>query len=126
MNLCLIGTDAVVYKRRSQVPRVLRDAITVQYGNVPTNAESDMVAVTFPSDSRLTTPLKAGETPLERLEEVAADRFSDIRVSIIQCKTNWNDNAQIPLLGDMIYRGEFDEAKTNIVVVLRGLCHYGH
>ena len=29
--------------------------------------------------------------------------FQEIEVHVIQCKTNWNDNAQIPMLWDMIY-----------------------
>ena len=29
--------------------------------------------------------------------------FSEIEIHIIQCKTNWNDNAQIPMLWDAVY-----------------------
>ncbi|MGO4268888.1 hypothetical protein AB4Z22_03420, partial [Paenibacillus sp. TAF58] len=29
--------------------------------------------------------------------------FTDCEIGVIQCKTNWNDNAQIPMLWDMIY-----------------------
>ncbi len=29
--------------------------------------------------------------------------FAEIEIHIIQCKTNWNDNAQIPMLWDMVY-----------------------
>jgi hypothetical protein len=29
--------------------------------------------------------------------------FDSLEIGVIQCKTNWNDNAQIPMLWDMIY-----------------------
>ena len=29
--------------------------------------------------------------------------FNEYEIGIIQCKTNWNDNAQTPMLWDMVY-----------------------
>ena len=97
LNLCLIGTTAVVYKRRSDVPEAVRDGLAVSYGNVTTNSESDLVAVTYPTGVRVSE--KGDDLP-----SVAEHAFGELRVSVIQCKTNWNDNAQIPMLWDMVYR----------------------
>ena len=37
---------------------------------------------------------------MNRLCEI---HFSNIEIAIIQCKTNWNDNSQIPMLWDIVY-----------------------
>jgi hypothetical protein len=37
------------------------------------------------------------------LDLIADRRFEDLFVTVIQCKTNWNENAQIPMLWDMVY-----------------------
>lgn len=54
----------------------------------------------------------------EVLNALVARDFSEIEIHIIQCKTNWNDNAQIPMLWDMIYSA--DNFKTNISVGREG------
>lgn len=107
LNLALIGTNTIVFKKRSQVPVTLQKALTISYGTVPANTESDMVAVTLPeAEPWLDMPLAHRETPMQRLGTVAEKRFRDVSVTVVQCKTNWNDNAQIPMLWDMIYHTE--------------------
>lgn len=104
LNLCLIGSNAVVFKKNSHIPSRVLDAVRVSYGNVAANTESDLIAVTFPDDpSELDKPLAKREPILNRLEEIIHSRLNETRVTIVQCKTNWNDNAQIPMLWDMIY-----------------------
>jgi hypothetical protein len=41
--------------------------------------------------------------------------FSEFGLGIIQCKTNWNDSAQIPMLWDMVYSSD-GFGKRNITV----------
>jgi len=116
LNLALIGTDAVVIKKASQVPLRVRQALTVKYHTVRANTESDLVAVSFPEYTpQLHSPLRGKESALDRCSRCAHDRLNDLFVTVIQCKTNWNDNAQIPMLWDMIYKAQFSEA-SNIVV----------
>lgn len=104
LNLCLIGSNAVVFKKRSTVPLAVQEALTIMYRNVPANTESDLVCVTFPEESPLLSlPLLKKETVWDRLSQVAHNQFTDLRISVVQCKTNWNDNAQIPMLWDMLY-----------------------
>lgn len=113
LNLCLIGTNSVVIKKNSMIPLIIRHAMTVTYGNVPANTESDLICLTAPDDELLDiekNPLQRGETVLKRFEGLIDKHFNNVQVSVIQCKTNWNDNAQIPMLWDMIYNvDEFED-----------------
>ena len=49
LNLCLIGRRTFVIKHHnSLIPDPVKKAITVNYGNFPSNTESDLIAITFP------------------------------------------------------------------------------
>lgn len=109
MNLCQIGSRSVTIKfTKELIPQCLIDAITVMYGNFPSNTESDLMTIIFPDIDEVRNILP--NTSIEHFEEfklnldqIVQTNFNDIRLGIIQCKTNWNDNAQIPMLWDMIY-----------------------
>lgn len=118
INLCSIGSRTVAIRKMSLVPKPIQDAITVNYGNFACNTESDITVITFPnlndyiSDIRNLTAVDNGETiPAIRRNKlnsrfsdfICARDFDQIEIGVIQCKTNWNDNAQIPMLWDMIY-----------------------
>lgn len=123
LNLALVGTSAIVIKKASQVPKPVREGLTVKYHQVIANTESDLVAVTFPeNDPLLDADLRKRESPFDRLSLVAEARFHELRVAVVQCKTNWNDNAQIPMLWDMIYKAKFDEdTKVSVGIENRAL-----
>jgi len=119
VNLCAVGSRIVAVKKMSLVPMPIRDAITVNYGNFACNTESDITILIFPDQpsynqdvnsivvrdgAQVAVPL----TAKGRLSSLAMDQlfdrdFAQFEVGIIQCKTNWNDNAQVPMLWDMIY-----------------------
>lgn len=121
LNLCLIGRRTVVIKHSKKlIPDPISDAITVKYNTFPSNTESDLIAITFPNkceyiddkdlinirDSTGTVILlKKGKkfNYKEVINALSSRDFSDLEIHIIQCKTNWNDNAQIPMLWDMVY-----------------------
>lgn len=123
LNLCNIGRNTVVIKHNKDlIPTPISDAITVKYGTFPSNTESDLIAITFPdkaeySAEKDTLTIKNnsnGIIPthiaksqkynlLPILNALVSRDFSDIEIHIIQCKTNWNDNAQIPMLWDAVY-----------------------
>lgn len=99
LNLCLVGTNTIVIKqKKSLVPAVVSDSLTVMYGNFPSNTEADLVGITFPI-----TDATENSEDIDDWNEVCRNGFEDLEVCVIQCKTNWNDNAQIPMLWDMIY-----------------------
>jgi hypothetical protein len=106
LNLCLVGTTAVVVKRRKLLAGPITKAISIKYGNVSVNSESDLIAATFPKESPFTGPLGATiEASTRTIDEaLRAGALSRTAITIIQCKTNWNDNAQVPMLWDLVYR----------------------
>lgn len=105
LNLCLLGSNTVVIKsKRKHIPSPISDCITVMYGSSPSNTESDLLAITFPDDPFLSRSFDGSFSALmEELETIVTTKFSDTELTVIQCKTNWNDNAQIPMLWDLIY-----------------------
>jgi len=121
LNLCLIGRRTVVIKHnRSLIPNPVSDAITVNYNNFSSNTESDLIAITFPDkreydiareelsitdENGILVPLFIGArfNFKQILDALCHKDFADIEIHVIQCKTNWNDNAQIPMLWDMVY-----------------------
>lgn len=119
VNLCTVGSRIVAFRKMSLVPQPIQDAITVNYGNFACNTESDITIVIFPNlpeynnDLNVINALGADNNPIpiakkgrfniELLNYLAVRDFHLCEIGIIQCKTNWNDNAQIPMLWDMIY-----------------------
>ncbi len=138
LNLCLIGRRTVVIKHnRELIPQPISDAITVNYHNFVSNTESDLIAITFPNrqeysinkdtirildENGLPVSLRVGRNNrynlLPVLNALCHRDFSDLEIHIIQCKTNWNDNAQIPMLWDMIYSAT--QFRTNVTVGKNG------
>lgn len=98
LNLVFWGTDVVVIRpNRQTLPKTLKDAITVSISNYNTNTESDLIAFSVKS-----LPNNAN-VDLRQIDLILANAPLDVDVTVIQCKTNWNDNAQIPMLWDLIY-----------------------
>lgn len=121
LNICLIDRRTFVLKHNKDLtPSPIKDAITVNYGNFRSNTESDLIAITFPDKAEYTidkeqilikdihgnsVDISKGKKYnfLPILDALVARDFDDIEIHIIQCKTNWNDNAQIPMLWDAVY-----------------------
>lgn len=120
LNLCFIGSRAVAIRKASDVPLPLREAITVNYGNFRSNTESDIIVVIFPAevdfeqniynlsiDDSKGNPIPTTKSGIFNLlpiaHRLAEIHFHKFELGIIQCKTNWNDNAQIPMLWSMVY-----------------------
>ena len=122
LNLCLIGTRTVVIKHSKKlIPTPVAHAITVSYDNFKSTTESDLVAITFPNEPMFTCNLEQLDNYLPTnisvfkrggsfnynkvIDKLTELHFNKLNMCVIQCKTNWNDNAQIPMLWDMIYSG---------------------
>ncbi|MEO5775762.1 MAG: hypothetical protein ABIQ27_02595 [Flavobacterium sp.] len=119
INLCTVGSRIVAIKKMSLVPKPIQDAITVNYGNFACNTESDITIIIFPDINeynidvnqlnvtdnngvQIPTIIRNKFNP--NLTNILTERdFHLFEIGVIQCKTNWNDNAQIPMLWDMIY-----------------------
>lgn len=125
LNLCLVGRRTVVIKHNKNfLPRPVSDAFTVNYNNFKSNSESDLIGITFPDRpdykisrwdisvrdaNGLDVPTKVEFRRVHRynlipvLDALTYRDFGELEIHIIQSKTNWNDNAQIPMLWDAIY-----------------------
>ena len=121
LNLCLIGRRTFVIKHNKDlIPSAVSNAVTVNYGTFKSNTESDLIAITFPdkddylmdkdmidvndvNGNKIKTYSKGHFCFLPIINALTARDFDEIEIHIIQCKTNWNDNAQIPMLWDAIY-----------------------
>ncbi len=100
LNLVMIGSRAVVIKQnRRLIPEAFLNAMTVVYGNSPTNTESDLSGLVFPDQF----PLDGHAYDADVFSGYVSKNIGEFSLHNIQCKTNWNDNAQIPMLWDMIY-----------------------
>jgi hypothetical protein len=98
LNLIFWNTPIFVARQnKSFVPPVINDSICVTISNTQTNTESDIVIFSVPEVDQL-----EGNS-LKDLNEHLTQRIGDAELCVLQCKTNWNDNAQIPMLWDMIY-----------------------
>jgi len=123
INLGLIGTRTIVLKhKKAFVPPVVAEALTVWYEGFSSNTESDLIAITFPDENEACYNAEylqkfngksfninelnseiSHSFNLNEIDRFIRDNFSKIKINVIQCKTNWNDNAQIPMAWDMIY-----------------------
>lgn len=105
LNLCLIGTNVVVIKSNiALLPSFVRDAIAVKYNNFKSNTEADLIYIAFP-DVEKWPNMEERESFSKYFDRILSEAFSlrNISIGVIQTKTNWNDNAQIPMLWDMVY-----------------------
>jgi len=97
-NLIFWGTNVIATKQhKSFIPSVLYDSFCVTIANHRTNTESDIVVYSIPDIGNIQN-LK-----LNDIDRLIRNNIQDVDTSIVQCKTNWNDNAQIPMLWDLIY-----------------------
>lgn len=107
-NLCTAGTRVVAVKKKSMIPSPIKDSFTVNYSSFACSSESDITVIVFPDNPVFTDDNpslygRTGKINKKALDELVDAKFTEFSVGIIQCKTNWNDNAQIPMLWDMIY-----------------------
>lgn len=101
LNFVCYGTDLIASKRTTaNTPSVITDAISVTLHGYSTTTESDLVIYSVPEvDSYADRPLTIAD-----INRAVENDTNECAVAIVQCKTNWNDNAQIPMLWDLIYR----------------------
>jgi hypothetical protein len=111
LNLVFSGTSAVAMRQsKKTVPAVLLDATAVSYGTIQTNTESDLCVVVYP------TGFGVPEVPggyKAALDQAVAGIVGQVELGVVQCKTSWADNAQVPMLWDMVYRASFGSG-TNV------------
>lgn len=131
INLCTAQSRVVAIKKTSSLPSPVKDSITVNYQNYACSSESDITVIVFPDDPRFTDENPGlynnrGNINKDALDELVGNTFTRFEVGIIQCKTNWNDNAQIPMLWDMIYTaGRFRGRQISVGINNYSIQHLG-
>jgi hypothetical protein len=131
LNLCMIGSRAVAIRKTNGLPKNIRNAISVNYGNFKSNTEADITVIVFPdkeefkkdikeiSNSEISTKKKSIKNlnklnALDIINHLTDIHFDNFEIGIIQCKTNWNENAQIPMLWSMVYEANFTGTSISI------------
>ena len=110
LNLIFWNTNVVVMRpRRSLVPPVVADAMAVKVKGVTTSKETDVIVIEVPQTSN--------ELELDRdsINSVISANPELTSIGVVQCKTNWNDNAQIPMLWNIVYSAQNLQVQNVIV-----------
>ena len=99
LNLIFWNTNVVAVRQNINfIPEVIKNILTVNFGNNKTNSESDIILFSIPNYE------KFFYSGLDNINYYLSNNLSKVDLLVLQCKTNWNDNAQIPMLWDAIYR----------------------
>jgi hypothetical protein len=102
LNACLAGTHAVCVRGAPLCPQPIKDSLSICFENSVLRSEPDVLL--FSSTALALAPReKSRSNMLAAANQIVGDEFGSIGVINMQCKTNWNDNAQIPMLWNMLY-----------------------
>jgi hypothetical protein len=100
MNACLVGTRGIALLAPF-APYPLRDAMTINLGSKKVRSEPDMLLLDFPVDA--VSPGGKKEALRKAISDLTKNHRSEMGVCNLQCKTNWNDNAQTVMLWSIVY-----------------------
>lgn len=129
LNYCLVNTRTVVFTGATNFDAI-KTAVT--FNDMDSTSEVDLLAITFADVPEFTTDIDSvrhdlqitypatGTVPTqlefihnkrlgkksftERLTNyLICENYSEMGVHVIQCKTNWNDIVQTPMLWSLVY-----------------------
>jgi len=132
VNLCLAGTHAVCVRGAKHAPSPVKDSLTILHESTILRSEPDVIIFSGKGLSALPRESSLNKAH-EAINQWCASNYSSLGVVNIQCKTNWNDNAQIPMLWNMLY----NQARKGAIIPngfsigksgysLMNLCHFGY
>jgi len=102
LNLCLLGTNSVAVRGAPLCPSPIKDALSVCFENTILRSEPDVLVLS--SNALMQASAVSNKSKmLKAASDLLEDNFKELGVVNFQCKTNWNDNAQIPMLWNMLY-----------------------
>jgi hypothetical protein len=114
LNLVFWDTNVVALRPSKRIlPSVVADATSVKVKGVITSKEADVLVVEVPKQASST------ELGRDSIDLAIRANPSAASVGIVQCKTNWNDNAQIPMLWNIVYSAQNLQV-SNVVVGSNG------
>jgi hypothetical protein len=103
MNVCLTGTNCVCLRGNAFMPEPIKQALQVSFSNKVLRSESDVAILALPGAPEASVDSSKVSVLKGKLEEYCENNYHNLGLINIQCKTNWNDNAQIPMLWNMLY-----------------------
>jgi hypothetical protein len=114
LNLLFWDTNVVALRpSKKLLPSVVADAMAVKVKGVITSKETDVIVIEVPeSNSSIDLDMKA-------IDQTIRSNPQGASVGVVQCKTNWNDNAQIPMLWNIVYAAQNLQVQ-NVVVGSNG------
>lgn len=116
LNLVFHGTNVIAARRNiNHIPKGVLNALSVTISNHSTNSESDIIVFSIPDVGNLK------QLSLTQIDELISSNQMESELSVVQCKTNWNDNSQIPMLWDLIYNSTGKNRVTNVSVGINGV-----
>ena len=116
LNLIYWETPVIITRTNKRfVPQCIRDVLAVTIANNQTNTESDIVVFNVPDYDLL----NSSTVSIQAFDDHLSKRLKKVDLLNLQCKTNWNDNSQIPMLWDMIYNSQSNLA--NVAVGRNGV-----
>jgi hypothetical protein len=116
LNLIFFGTPVIAARRKKAfIPQTILNALSVTIGNNTTNSESDIIVFSVPEVGSLR------RLKLNDIDELISQFSTQVYLSVVQCKTNWNDNSQIPMLWDLIYNATGGNRIPNVSVGIKGV-----
>jgi hypothetical protein len=116
LNICLCGTTAVAFKgNKNLTPEGLDKALTVKYQGYRLRSEADLLLVYLEKEA-FNVEIDTSISPITSFNKIVTENFKEARVINIQCKTNWNDTAQVPMLWNLVYSPDFKHVSVKIGV----------
>jgi len=92
----------VAVRGAPRCPSPVKDALSVCFENSVLRSEPDVILIS--SEALAHSPAQnSRKEMLKTINSTIEDTYSKTGVVNFQCKTNWNDNAQIPMLWNMLY-----------------------
>ena len=105
LNLCLINTRAIVFKKKNEYfSKKILNAVTVDIKGNQIQSESDLVGMVIPEGLSFDIEEHHSEKKfLELFREFTDDNYQNFELCAIQCKTNFADDVERPLLYQILY-----------------------
>lgn len=115
LNLIFWGTEVIAARPNKKfMPSIVLDSLSVSISNYSTNSESDIVIFSVPNTGT------RSEIKLQDINDLISATILSTDIAVVQCKTNWNDNAQIPMLWDLIYNAQGTNRVSGVRVGTQG------
>ena len=106
LNLCMANSRGIVFKFKKKLfPEAITDALTITYNRNEYLSETDILGFVFPDNENFIN-LKSSDQKnlIENFSKFVEAEYNQFQVTVLQCKTNWNDSSQIPFLYNLLYQ----------------------